>query len=115
MRMHADQLTVPAATARRLITEQFPEWAGLPVEQVPSQGTVNAIFRVGEGLTARFPLKPGPAPEIRRWLEKEAAAARLLAGRTRFPTPEHVAIGEPGESYPLPWSVQTWLHGFTAT
>ncbi len=52
-------------------------------------------------------------PEWR--LESEAAAARELVGRTRFPTPEPVAPGEPGAGYPLPWSVQTWLPGVVAT
>ncbi len=40
---------------------------------------------------------------------------RELLGRTRFPVPEPVAIGEPGAGYPLPWSVHTWLPGRTAT
>ncbi|WP_197289264.1 phosphotransferase, partial [Saccharothrix sp. NRRL B-16348] len=51
---------------------------------------------------------------MRRWLESEAEAARELAGRTRFRTPEPVALGEPGTGYPLPWSVQTWLPGVVA-
>jgi len=32
-----------------------------------------------------------------------------------FPTPEPVAIGEPGARCSLPWSVQTWLPGVVAT
>jgi aminoglycoside phosphotransferase (APT) family kinase protein len=28
-----------------------------------------------------------------------------------FPSPKHVAMGRPGDGYPLPWSVQTWLPG----
>ncbi len=109
--MHADQLDVPVRTVRRLVAGQFPEWADLPVRALDSPGTVNAIFRVGDRLTARFPLHPGEPAEIRRRLAKEAAAAELLARRTRFRTPEPVAIGEPGEDYPLPWSVQTWVPG----
>src|SRR5205085_2005103 len=65
-------------------------------------------------LAARFPLRPGDATSVRRQLESEAAAARELAGATRFATPEPVAIGEPGAGYPLPWAVQTWLPGVTA-
>jgi aminoglycoside phosphotransferase (APT) family kinase protein len=48
-------------------------------------------------------------------LESEADAARTLLGHTRFPVPEPVAVGQPGPGYPLPWSVQTWLPGATAT
>jgi aminoglycoside phosphotransferase (APT) family kinase protein len=113
--MHPDQLPVTAGTVRGLVDEQFPQWRGQPVRAFPSQGTVNALFRIGDDLAARFPLQPGDVESTRRWLEAEAEAARQLAGRTRFPTPEPVAIGEPGPGYPLPWSVQTWLPGRTAT
>jgi aminoglycoside phosphotransferase (APT) family kinase protein len=115
MRMHADQLTVSLEAVRRLVHDQFPRWRDLPISSVASPGTVNAIFRVGDSLAARFPLQPGETEEIRRWLRAEAEAASELAGRTRFPTPEPVALGEPGPDYPLPWSVQTWIPGVAAT
>lgn len=115
MQMHEDQLTVHVPAVRELIDAQFPRWRGLPVAPVDSQGTVNAIFRVGEGLTARFPLRPDDPAAVRLQLEQEAEAARELVGRTRFPTPEPRAIGEPGAGYPLPWSVQTWVPGVTAS
>jgi aminoglycoside phosphotransferase (APT) family kinase protein len=113
--MHANQLTVSPSMVRALVDEQFPEWRHLPVRAVASAGTVNAIFRIGDRLAARFPLEPMDTGPARRWLAKEAAAARTLAGRTRFATPEPVALGEPGAGYPLPWSVQTWLPGVVAT
>ncbi len=113
--MHADQLTVSQETVRALVDEKFPRWRGLPVTGVAANGTVNAIFRVGDHFTARFPLQPGPVDATRHWLESEAEAARELAGSTRFPSPEPVALGEPGAGYPLPWSVQTWLPGAVAT
>jgi aminoglycoside phosphotransferase (APT) family kinase protein len=113
--MHANQLTVSLETVRELVDEQFPAWRGLPIRGVASQGTVNAIFRIGDRFAARFPLEPGDVGSTRRWLESEAEAARELAGRTRFPTPEPVALGAPGAGYPLPWSVQTWLPGVVAT
>ena len=112
--MHADQLTVSPGMVRELVDEQFPSWRNLAVKAVESPGTVNAIFRIGDQLAARFPLRSGDAAAVRRRLESEAAAARELAGRTRFATPEPVAIGEPGAGYPLPWAVQTWLPGDTA-
>ena len=112
--MHDGQLAVTPGMVRELVDGQFPSWRGLPVTAVESPGTVNAIFRVGGQLAARFPLRPDDAAAVRRRLESEAAAARELAGRTRFATPEPVAIGEPGAGYPLPWAVQTWLPGVTA-
>ena len=112
--MHEGQLAVSPGMVRELVDSQFPGWSGLAVTAVESPGTVNAIFRVGGRLAARFPLRPGDAAAVRRRLESEAAAARQLAGRTRFGTPEPVAIGAPGAGYPLPWAVQTWLPGVTA-
>jgi aminoglycoside phosphotransferase (APT) family kinase protein len=112
--MHANQLTVSLETVRELVADQFPGWRSLAITKVDSQGTVNSIFRMGDQLAARFALKPDDAGAMRRHLESEARAARALAGRTRFPTPEPVALGEPGAGYPLPWSVQTWLPGNVA-
>jgi aminoglycoside phosphotransferase (APT) family kinase protein len=112
--MHADQLTVTPGMVRELVDAQFPGWRQLAITKVDAAGTVNAIFRIGGQLAARFLLRPGDAASVRRRLESEAAAARELAGGTRFATPEPVAIGEPGAGYPLPWAVQTWLPGVTA-
>lgn len=113
--MHPNQLTVSVEMVHELVDEQFPKWVGLPIEEVASQGTVNALFRIGDRLAARFPLQAGDVESTRRWLESEAEAARELLDRTPFPTPEPVALGEPGAGYPLPWSVQTWLPGTVAT
>jgi aminoglycoside phosphotransferase (APT) family kinase protein len=115
MRMHEDQLTISVDTVRELVRAQFPEWRNLPVTGVASQGTVNAIFRIGDRLAARLPLQPRDVESARSLLEAESDAARRLAGHTRFATPEPVALGEPGPGYPLPWSVQTWLPGVVAT
>jgi aminoglycoside phosphotransferase (APT) family kinase protein len=113
--MHDNQLDISPDVVRALIARQFPQWRSLPVRPVASTGTVNAIFRVGDRYAARFPLEAGAAEAVRHSLETEAEAAAELAGRTRFPTPEPIALGEPGAGYPLPWSVQTWLPGTVAT
>lgn len=113
--MHPDQLHLSVEEVRALVDEQFPEWRQLPITEVMSAGTVNALFRLGDDLVARFPLRPEHPGEVRQWLQTEAAAARELLGRTRFPTPVPVAFGWPGGDYPLPWSVQTWLPGTVAT
>src|SRR4051794_27392633 len=97
--MHPDQLSVPLTVVRALVDDQFPDWAHLPLTAVTSEGTVNTIVRIGDGLAARFPLRPGEAAWER--LRAEADAARELAGHTRFPTPEPVALGRPGPGYPF--------------
>jgi aminoglycoside phosphotransferase (APT) family kinase protein len=111
--MHANELPITDEVVRDLVAAQFPRWRDLPVRRFASTGTVNAIFRLGDRLAARFPLEPDDPATTRRALESEAAAAAELAAATRFPVPEPAAIGEPGPGYPLPWSVQTWLPGVT--
>jgi aminoglycoside phosphotransferase (APT) family kinase protein len=113
--MHPDQLSLSVATVRVLIADQFPVWSELPVVQVSSEGTVNALFRLGDRFVARFPLRPRDVDVIRQELQSEAAAAGELFGRTPFATPEPLGLGEPGAGFPLPWSVQTWIPGSTAT
>ncbi|MGZ4687721.1 phosphotransferase [Oryzihumus sp.] len=115
MTMHAGQLHVDAQTVRRLIEVQFPQWRGLPVTELRTPGTVNAIFRMGDDLAARFPLVGHDPAQARASLVVEAEAARELADAATVPSPEPVVIGEPGAGYPLPWSVQTWLSGHDAT
>ncbi|MFG1925100.1 aminoglycoside phosphotransferase family protein [Cryptosporangium sp. NPDC048952] len=112
--MHPGQLSISVPDVQCLVAGQFPRWASLPVTAVNSVGTVNALFRLGPALALRFPLEPGDPAVVLRGLRQEARAAGELLGRTRFPTPEPVAIGEPGCGYPLPWAVQTWVPGETA-
>jgi hypothetical protein len=39
-------------TVRELVDAQFPPWRALAIKPVDSQGTVNAIFRIGDHLAA---------------------------------------------------------------
>lgn len=113
--MHLGQLQPDVGTVRRLIEAQFPRLSGLAVEEVHTTGTVNAIFRVGPDVVARLPLEAEDPGRVRLRLAAEAEAARELAGACPVPTPEPLALGEPGEGFPLPWSLQTWLPGQDAT
>ncbi|MFJ2744418.1 aminoglycoside phosphotransferase family protein [Streptomyces sp. NPDC087440] len=114
MTMHADQVDVSSELVAALIQEQFPQWSGRAVRPQASTGTVNSIFRIGDDLSARFPLRPADPGEALAVLEREAEAAAELARVSPFPVPEPVAMGKPGAGYPMPWSVQTWLPGTVA-
>jgi aminoglycoside phosphotransferase (APT) family kinase protein len=46
-RFHSSKRNWPV---RRLLSAQFPRWAGLPVRRFDSTGTNNAIFRLGDDL-----------------------------------------------------------------
>ena len=109
--MHDDELYVDVQAVRQLIADQFPQWSDQPVRALATAGTVNAIFRIGESLSARFPLRARDPAMVRQWLEREADAAREFAEVSPIPTPTPVVLGEPGCGYPLTWAVQTWLPG----
>ncbi|WP_144796017.1 aminoglycoside phosphotransferase family protein [Microbacterium paludicola] len=112
--MHDDQREIDEQVVRELVDEQFPEWRSFSIRPVPGFGTVNAIFRIGQDYTARFPLtgEAGPTADT---LRREATALAELADACPFAAPQPVAAGRPGAGYPLPWSVQTWIPGAVAT
>jgi aminoglycoside phosphotransferase (APT) family kinase protein len=56
--MHIDELDIDKSLVRRLL-EQFPQWADLPLEPVPSAGTDNALYRLGDDMVVRLPLMMG--------------------------------------------------------
>ena len=97
------------------MAEQLPQWSGRAVRPVTSHGTVHQLYRLGDDLVLRFPLNPGDVEETRAWLRAEADAARSLLGRLPVPSSEPVALGEPGQGYPLPWVVYRWLPGEVPT
>lgn len=113
--MHPEQLQPTVDTVRGLLATQFPAWRHLPLQPVSTQGTVNAVFRLGTELAVRLPVVLQELGETRARLRAEVAAARALALSCTVPTPEPLALGEPQQGYPLPWSVWTWLPGHDAT
>jgi aminoglycoside phosphotransferase (APT) family kinase protein len=106
-KMHADELELDAELVRGLLAEQFPQWAGLTIERVPSSGTDNALFRVGDELVARLPRVGGAV----RGLEKELRWLPDLAPQLPFGVPLPLAQGAPAERYPWTWAVYPWLEG----
>ncbi|MCX4908868.1 aminoglycoside phosphotransferase family protein [Streptomyces sp. NBC_00878] len=106
-KMHPDELDISAALVGRLVAEQFPEWAGLPVKEVVSAGTDNAMYRLGDDMVVRLPRLPDGARQVdkeQRWLPR-------LAPQLPLAVPVPLAKGAPGEGYALPWSVFRWLDG----
>ncbi|MFF8375324.1 aminoglycoside phosphotransferase family protein [Streptomyces sp. NPDC015661] len=98
---------IDTALVERLIAAQFPEWAGLPVREVNSAGTDNAMFRLGDDLAVRLPKADwaaGHAEKEQRWLPH-------LAPHLTLPVPVPVGHGRPGEGYERGWSVFAWLDG----
>jgi aminoglycoside phosphotransferase (APT) family kinase protein len=105
--MHRDELAIDDALVLRLVAEQFPAWAELPIRRVEPSGTVNAIFRLGDELVVRLPRRYGPASPGGTefdWLPRLAALLPV-----EIPVP--VAQGRPGDGYPWFWGIHTWVDG----
>lgn len=109
--MHADEVHVDADLARRLLEEQLPEWAELPIDEVMPWGTDNAVYRLGADMVLRLPRTErtnGTLAMESRWLPE-------LAPRLPLAVPEPLHSGVPSDDYPFGWAVYRWLPGENAT
>src|SRR5689334_14033005 len=108
-RMPAAEVEVSADLVRRLLADQHPDLARLPVEFL-ANGWDNELYRVGDELVARLPRRALGAQIItneQRWLPE-------LAPRLPLPIPYPERTGVPGCGYPYSWSVVPYLPGVPA-
>lgn len=112
--LHDDEVRVDAATARAMIGEQFPTFIGEAIHPLYA-GTDNAVFQIGQRATARFPLRKADFQACAEDLARQTAAMAELCNHCPVPTPKPIGMGQPGHGYPMPWSVQSWIPGITAT
>jgi aminoglycoside phosphotransferase (APT) family kinase protein len=106
-KMHADEVDTDAGLVRRLLAGQFPHWAGLPLEPVPSAGTDNALYRLGDDMVVRLPRIDWAVDNV----EREHRWLPWLAPRLPVAVPVPLGKGAPAEGYPWSWSVYSWLDG----
>lgn len=109
-KMHPDEQEIDPGLVRRLITEQFPQWADLPLVRVAPTGTDNALYRPGPDLVVRLPRIHGAVGDA----TKEHRLLPALAPYLPVPIPAPVALGTPAAGYPWEWSVYRWLPGESA-
>ncbi|MFG3037707.1 aminoglycoside phosphotransferase family protein [Streptomyces sp. NPDC048330] len=105
-----DEPDIDTGLVAGLVARRFPAWAGLPVRAVDSAGTDNAMFRLGDELVVRLPRVPSAARQV----EKEQRWLPRLAPHLPLAVPVPVGRAEPGDGFPLPWSVYRWLDGADA-
>jgi aminoglycoside phosphotransferase (APT) family kinase protein len=105
--MHTDEVEVSVEVVRRLLADQLPAWAALPIVQFEHGGTDHFIFRLGEALQARLPKH---APSTGQ-AEKELELLPRLAPHLPVDVPDPLALGRPGDGYPFTWGVYRWLPG----
>lgn len=100
-------MIIDGTIVRRLIANQFPQWADLPVTKVRSNGTDNAIYRLGNDMVVRLPRRVGAAETVDteiQWLPRLAPLLPLA-----IPVP--LGRGVPDQGFPYTWSVCRWLDG----
>ncbi len=106
--MHDDQVDVDVDVVRALLAEQRPDLSGLPITRVVSTGTVNALFRIGDDLVARLPLRDHWEEGIdREWRWIPWLASRITSVRL----PEPVFKGRANDAFPFTWSIYRWIEG----
>ncbi len=106
-KLHDDEVDIDASLVTRLLTEQFPYWAGGPIRVVGSSGTDNVTFRVGAELAVRLPRTEGTQGQVVKdftWLPR-------LSPHLPLAVPEPLALGAPADDYPFSWGVYRWLEG----
>ena len=109
--MHEGELQISAELVGRLLREQFPTWADLPLRRVSHSGTDNAVFRLGDTLGVRLPRIGWAAGDVL----KEAQWLPRLAPWLPLPVSVPLELGVPGAGFPWHWAVSQWLEGEDAT
>jgi aminoglycoside phosphotransferase (APT) family kinase protein len=109
--LHPDEIDIDESVVKTLLASQFPEWANLPLEFVPTSGTDNVIIRLGEDMVVRLPRHESAVTRLEaehRWLPG-------LAPLLPLSVPEPLALGHPDRHVPWSWAISRWLDGEPAT
>lgn len=102
-----DKTDLTVQLVERLVAEQLPQWAGLPITPVEVDGNDNTSFRLGASLVVRLPSHDRYAAQV----DKELTWLPRLAPLLPLPIPNPVARCSPSAIFPRPWSVRRWLDG----
>jgi aminoglycoside phosphotransferase (APT) family kinase protein len=116
--MHPGQLVPSRRTVLQLVSQLVPGITERDVVDISGSATTSSVYRIGEDLVARFARFPPESAEkqdAHDALVAEHAAMLAFARAAAMPSPLPVAIGAPGDEYPLPWSLRTWIAGEVMT
>lgn len=111
LKMHTDEFEIDSSLVQRLISKQFPSWAGLPLKPVHSAGTDNALYRLGCDKVVRLPRIEWAVKNV----DKEFLWLPKLAPFLPISIPVPLCKGVPDEGYPWYWSIYQWLEGQNPT
>ena len=111
-RRHVDEIPMDHARLRSLLEAQFPQWADLPIRELDERGTDHTLFRIGDAMVARMPIRPyAGAAAVDQQAVREARSLPLLAPHVPLEMPIPLGLGRPTADYPWHWSVVSWIPG----
>lgn len=105
--MYGKPLSITPALAYKLIIEQFPEYAHLPITDVEKQGHDNRTYRLGVDMLIRMPSAANYAKKVT--IEQDLLPKLTKQLSLRIPYP--IKMGKPSKDYPYPFSIYKWLPG----
>ncbi|WFR95641.1 aminoglycoside phosphotransferase family protein [Rhizobium tumorigenes] len=92
---------------RKLLSDQVPQWADLPITRVHSSGTDNALFRLGDELVLRIPIRQAAVALLCQELDWLPHLANLPL---EIPTVRYRGVGAGYE-----FGIYDWIDGKAAT
>lgn len=109
-KMHDHEIPIDVPLIMKLLSAQFPKWSNLPLSLVRSDGTDNAIYRLGRDKCVRLPRISSAADQV----DKEQKWLPHLASQLPLAIPDILERGRPNADYPWPWSICQWIEGENA-
>ena len=113
---HEAEIPMDEHRLRGLLEAQFPHWAELRIRELEERGTDHTLFRIGDDMVARMPIRPyNGAAAVDQQAVRESRWVPFLAPRVPLEMPVPLGLGTPTSDYPWHWSVVSWIEGERAT
>ena len=110
-KLKSGKFPVDVGLVERLIAQQFPHWAGLPIRPVAMDGWDNWTFHLGDRMKVRLPSAEGYAEQA----AKESHWLPILAPQLPVDLPVPIAVGQPDVTFQWTWSIYQWIDGEPVT
>lgn len=107
LKLHENEAHIDENLVKKLLSNQFPKFANLPLRLIFPQGTDNVMYQLGNDMIVRMPRIDSAANSLmkeKRWLP-------TLASRLPINIPNVIGVGNPDEIYPYPWIVGNFIEG----
>jgi len=94
-------------TIKKILSQQFPQYAHLDIRKVIKSGHDNRTFHLGNDFSLRFP----SALEYSTQVQKEHSYCKRLQKSISIQITNPIELGKPSELYPYHFSINQWIDG----